>query len=97
MTVARVANIAESISKMKDAGIWVVGIEAGQGKNYYDVDFTLPTAIVIGSEGGGLSRLVKERCEVLASIPMMGKISSLNASAATAVVLYEAVRQRRDR
>lgn len=92
--VARVTNISETIEKMKKAGVWVVGIEAGQEKNYTDVDLDLPTAIVIGSEGKGLSHLVKERCEILASIPMKGKISSLNASVATAVVLFEAVRQR---
>jgi 23S rRNA (guanosine2251-2'-O)-methyltransferase len=92
--VARVPNITEAIEKLKDRGVWVVGIEAGQDKKYDEVDFTLPTAIVIGSEGEGLSHLVKERCEVLASIPLKGKISSLNASVAAAVVLYEAVRQR---
>jgi len=92
--VARVVNISETIEKLKKTGVWVVGIEAGQEKNYTDVDLNLPTAIVIGSEGKGLSHLVKERCEVLASIPMKGKISSLNASVATAVVLFEAVRQR---
>ncbi len=94
LKVARVANISETITKLKENGIWAVGIEAGEKKRYTEVDLKLPTAIVIGSEGGGLSRLVKERCEVLASIPMKGKISSLNASVATAVVLYEAVRQR---
>lgn len=92
--VARVANIAETINKLKEQGIWVVGIEAGQEKSYTEVDFSLPTAIVIGGEGKGISRLVKERCEVLGSIPMKGKISSLNASVASAIIMYEALRQR---
>jgi 23S rRNA (guanosine2251-2'-O)-methyltransferase len=95
LKVARVTNISDTIKKLKDDGVWVVGVEAGQEKSIYEVDMRLPTAIVIGSEGRGIARLVKERCEVLASIPLKGKISSLNASAAASVVLYEAVRQRK--
>jgi len=94
MMVARVSNIAETIQKLKNRGIWVIGIEAGETKTVYEVDMKLPTAIVVGGESKGISRLVKERCEVLASIPLKGKVSSLNASAATAVALFEAVRQR---
>lgn len=92
--VARVANISQTIETLRKHDIWVVGIDVAGTVGYTGVDFTLPTAIVIGGEGEGISALVKERCDVLASIPMKGKISSLNASVAAAVVMYEAVRQR---
>jgi 23S rRNA (guanosine2251-2'-O)-methyltransferase len=93
--VALVSNIADTIERLKKKGVWVIGVEAGQDKMIYDVDFSLPTAIVIGGEGKGMSKLVKDRCEILASIPMFGKVSSLNASAASAIALFEVVRQRR--
>jgi 23S rRNA (guanosine2251-2'-O)-methyltransferase len=93
--VASVANIAQAIEIFKKSNIWVIGIDMTGELDYIKVDFTLPSAIVIGSEGKGLSALVKKRCDVLASIPMKGKISSLNASVAAAVVMYEALRQRR--
>ncbi|MBI2836627.1 MAG: 23S rRNA (guanosine(2251)-2'-O)-methyltransferase RlmB [Chloroflexi bacterium] len=92
--VARVANIAQAVETLKKHDIWVVGIDMGGKAEYTRMDFKLPTAIVIGSEGKGISDLVKERCDVLASLPMAGKISSLNASVAAAVVMYEVVRQR---
>jgi 23S rRNA (guanosine2251-2'-O)-methyltransferase len=77
--------------------VWTVGL-AGDAPDVYDaIDLTLPTAIVVGAEGSGLRRLVRERCDRLASIPMAGQVSSLNVSAAAAVVLFEAVRQRRVR
>lgn len=93
--VAEVVNIARSLEALKDAGVWTVGL-AGDGPTRYDeIDYTLPTALVVGSEGTGLRRLVRERCDWLVSIPMQGHVQSLNVSVAAAVVLFEAVRQRR--
>ena len=94
MPVARVSNIVNTIRDLKQQGIWVCGTAADGATGLYEADLTGPTAIVIGSEGQGMSRLVAESCDYLVSIPMQGKISSLNASAAAAILLYEAVRQR---
>jgi 23S rRNA (guanosine2251-2'-O)-methyltransferase len=95
--VADVVNIARSLEDLKKAGIWTVGLDAGAKMAYYEWDLTLPTAIVVGAEGHGLRRLVKERCDQVVGIPMLGHVGSLNVSVATAVVLYEAIRQRRNR
>src|SRR5690242_12821385 len=93
--IAEVVNIARAIEELKEAGVWTVGL-AGEATTGYDaVDFTAPTALVLGAEGSGLRRLVRERCDFLASIPMHGHVSSLNVSVAAGVVLFEAVRQRR--
>ena len=92
--VARVVNIAQTIETLKNYDIWVVGIDMTGKLDYTKVDFKLPTAIVIGGEGKGLSELVRKRCDVVAFIPMKGKISSLNASVAAAVAIYEALKQR---
>ncbi|MFH1382707.1 MAG: 23S rRNA (guanosine(2251)-2'-O)-methyltransferase RlmB [Chloroflexota bacterium] len=92
--VAQVTNIARTIETLKRNNVWVIGIDMAGKVNYTQVDFTLPTAIVIGGEGKGLSELVSKKCDTLASIPMKGKISSLNASVAAAVVMYETVKQR---
>jgi 23S rRNA (guanosine2251-2'-O)-methyltransferase len=92
--VARVANIAQAIETLKRHGVWVVGIEASGTVNFDKVDFSLPTAIVVGGEGSGVADLVRKKCDVLARIPMRGNISSLNASIAAALVMYEAYRQR---
>jgi 23S rRNA (guanosine2251-2'-O)-methyltransferase len=92
--VARVANIAQAIETLKKNGVWVVGIEASGRETFDKVDFRLPTAIVIGGEGAGIADLVRKKCDVLAFIPMRGKIGSLNASVAAALVMYEAFRQR---
>jgi 23S rRNA (guanosine2251-2'-O)-methyltransferase len=92
--VARVVNISRAIETLKNNNIWVVGIDQSGELNYTRVDYKPPTAIVIGSEGKGLSDLVKKKCDFLASIPMKGKIASLNASVAAAVVMYEVVKQR---
>lgn len=92
--VCRVTNISQAIEELKKNGIWVVGIDMDGELQYTEVDFKPPTAIVIGGEGKGLSALVKQRCDSLAYVPMKGKISSLNASVAAAVVMYEVVRQR---
>src|SRR5712692_3529811 len=95
--IAEVVNIARALGQLKDAGVWTVGLAAGAPKAYDQVDFTLPTAIVVGAEGTGLRRLVKERCDWLVSIPMRGHVASLNVSVAAGVTLFEAVRQRRER
>ena len=94
MPVARVANIPSLLKDLKKQGVWVFGTAAGGTTNLYDADLKGAAAIVIGSEGEGMSRLVAENCDFTVSIPMFGKINSLNASAAAAVLLYEAVRQR---
>jgi 23S rRNA (guanosine2251-2'-O)-methyltransferase len=92
--VARVANLSATLKELKKQGIWVFGTAAEGTTNLYNADLKGPAAIVIGSEGDGMSRLVSENCDFLVSIPMRGRISSLNASAAAAILLYEAVRQR---
>lgn len=94
MPVARVANIASTLKELKDNGIWVFGTDAAGTTGLYDADLRGPAAIVIGSEGFGMTRLVTENCDFLVSVPLKGKVNSLNASAAAAVLLYEAVRQR---
>ena len=92
--VTRVANIPQAIEKLKKNNVWVIGIDTAGKLDYTRIDFRLPTAIVIGSEGKGLSPLVRKRCDSVAFIPMKGKITSLNASVAAAVVMYEAFKQR---
>jgi len=92
--VATVVNIARSVEELKEAGVWTVGLAGDVPERYYDVDFTLPTALVLGAEGTGLRRLVRERCDRLVSIPMQGSVSSLNVSVAAGVTLFEALRQR---
>ena len=92
--VARVANVAATLNDLKKQGLWVFGTAADGTTTLYDADLKGGAAIVIGSEGDGMSRLVAETCDFLVSIPMKGRISSLNASAAAAILLYEAVRQR---
>ena len=93
--VARVPNIPSVLRELKKRGIWVFGTAADGGTSLYDADLKGPAAIVIGSEGSGMTRLTAETCDFLVSIPMRGKLNSLNASAAAAILLYEAVRQRR--
>ncbi len=95
--IADVVNIARSLDELKKAGVWTVGLDAGAKMSYYEWDLTLPTALVVGAEGHGLRRLVRERCDQVVGIPMLGHVGSLNVSVATGVVLYEAVRQRRNR
>ncbi len=94
MLISRVTNIADTILKLKEAGLWIIGIEAGGGQDIYSFDMNTDLAIVIGSEGKGIRRLVKERCDVCLSIPMKGSISSLNASVAGGIALFEALRKR---
>ncbi|EOS65120.1 23S rRNA (guanosine(2251)-2'-O)-methyltransferase RlmB [Oscillibacter sp. 1-3] len=92
--VARVPNIPSLLKNLKKQGVWVFGTAADGTTALYDADLKGPAAIVIGSEGAGMTRLASENCDFLVSIPMRGKLSSLNASAAAAILLYEAVRQR---
>ncbi len=93
MSVAKVTNISDTIDKLKDHGIWVVGADM-EGDLYTSKDLTGPIALVIGSEGKGLGRLVKQKCDFLIRIPLKGRISSLNASVAAGVLMYETARQR---
>ncbi len=94
LPVARVPNIPSLLKDLKKQGLWIFGTAADGTTGLYDADLRGPAAIVIGSEGEGMTRLASENCDFLVSIPMRGKLSSLNASAAAAVLLYEAVRQR---
>lgn len=91
--VCRVTNISQTIDSLKERGVWVAGAEAG-GETMYKTDLKGSMALVIGSEGEGISRLVKEKCDFLVEIPMFGDVNSLNASVAAAVLMYEIVRQR---
>jgi len=92
--VARVTNLNNTIKILKENNIWVIGLEHKCGKLLYEMDLKLPIALIIGGEGKGISRLVKENCDEVVSIPSMGKVSSLNASVAASVAMYEVLRQR---
>jgi 23S rRNA (guanosine2251-2'-O)-methyltransferase len=95
--IADVVNIARAVGVLKNAGVWTVGL-AGDAPTRYDrIDYSLPTALVVGAEGLGLRRLVRERCDWLVSIPMRGHVQSLNASVAAGIVLFEALRQRAEK
>ncbi len=94
MRVARVTNIANEIESLKKNGIWVFGADM-DGKDYTQFDYSIPVALVIGNEGKGIGRLVGEKCDEIISLPMCGKINSLNASVAAGVLMYEVVRKRR--
>jgi len=93
--VAKVANIVNTIEALKKAGVWIAGAEAGGDTVYWDADFVRPTALVLGGEGKGVRRLVREHCDYLVTLPLMGKISSLNVSVAAGALLFEVLRQRR--
>ncbi len=92
--IARVTNLNDTISKLKDAGLWIIGTDMSAKTYYYDQDLKGPIAIVIGSEGFGMSDLVKKNTDIFIKIPMAGKITSLNASVSAGIVIYEAVKQR---
>ena len=94
MAIARVPNISAAIKELKDNGLWVYGTAADGQNGLWSTDLTGAIALVIGSEGEGMSRLVKESCDFILSLPMKGQVSSLNASAAAAVTMYEVLRQR---
>ncbi|MHB1419422.1 MAG: 23S rRNA (guanosine(2251)-2'-O)-methyltransferase RlmB [Bacillota bacterium] len=94
VSVARVANLAQAIDYFKSVGCWAVGTNASAGEKYYEKDLTGPLVVVIGSEGQGISRLVAEHCDFSVSLPMQGRLNSLNVAAATTVILYDVLRQR---
>lgn len=93
MNVAKVTNLTRTINELKDKGVWIYALEAGN-KRVYEADFTYPTALVVGSEGNGVSRLVMKNCDEVLSLDMHGQVNSLNASNASAIAVYEVVRQR---
>lgn len=95
--LAPVVNISRALEGLKADGVWVVGLDEKGRDSLFDLDLTVPTAFVLGAEGKGLRRLVQERCDWLASLPMQGKVASLNVSVAAGIALFEAVRQRQRR
>ena len=95
LPVARVANLPTAMGTLKTAGLWLYGADAGAKASLWETDLTGPAAIVIGSEGCGMGQLVSKHCDFLVNIPMVGKVSSLNASVSAALILYETLRQRR--
>ena len=95
LPIARVTNIARSVEELKERNIWVVGLDERGTQTYDELDYKMDCAVVLGAEGKGVHDLVRRKCDFLVSIPMLGKVSSLNVSVATGVVLYEIVRQRR--
>ena len=97
MPVAKVANLVTFIEYLKEQGFWSIGLAGEAAQDYTTFDLTTPLAVVVGSEGTGIRPIVRKACDMLASIPMLGKVSSLNVSVATGIILYEAVRQRRSK
>lgn len=93
--IARVTNLVRLIEALKERNVWVVGVEGGTETSYTDFDFIVPLALVMGSEGKGIRRLVRENCDAIVSIPMLGQLNSLNVSVATGIVLFEILRQRK--
>ena len=91
--VARIGNIAQTLKKLKEKGFWVAGADMDGEKAYYEADLTGPLVLVVGSEGRGMSRLTKEACDFIVSMPMVGRINSLNASVAGSILMYESMRQ----
>lgn len=94
LAIAKVANVANTILELKKKGVWIVGCEAG-GNSYDAIDYDMPLALVLGSEGEGISDIVTKNCDFIASIPMMGKVNSLNVSCAAAIIMFEASKARR--
>ena len=94
MKIARVTNISDSIEKLKEAGLWICGTDINTEKYYYNQDLTGPLGIVIGNEGNGMSEKVRKKCDFLVKIPMKGKVTSLNASVSSGIIIYESVKQR---
>ncbi|MCI0706377.1 MAG: 23S rRNA (guanosine(2251)-2'-O)-methyltransferase RlmB [Ignavibacteriae bacterium] len=93
--IARVSNIVQAMEELKENGVWIIGTAMEGDRTYYEADYKGPIAIVVGNEGKGIRRLVKEKCDFLVKIPLYGKIESLNASVAGALVMFEAVRQQK--
>ena len=94
MKVARVPNLVRTMEELRRQGVWLVGAEGGGDRQWWDFDYSLPVGLVLGSEGKGLRPLVKRHCDALLSLPLLGRITSLNVAAAAAVFFYEIVRQR---
>ena len=94
MKIARVTNITETIKKLKEEGLWIIGTDMNAKEKYYNENLKGPVGLVIGGEGFGISRLVKENCDILIKIPMYGKVSSLNAGVSAGIIMYEIVKQR---
>jgi 23S rRNA (guanosine2251-2'-O)-methyltransferase len=97
LPVAKVTNVARTLEELKSKGLWVVGLDERGKQSYDEIDYKMNCAVVLGAEGKGLHDLVSKKCDFLVSIPMLGKVPSLNVSVAAGVVLYEIVRQRRDK
>jgi len=93
--IVEITNINNTIKKLKEKGVWIVGTDMEDSVDYDSIDYRYPTALIIGSEGFGMSQLVKKNCDYIAAIPMLGKINSLNASVAAGIMIYEVLRQRR--
>jgi len=96
MKIARVKNLGSTLDALKKQGVWLVGAEAGQKESWYEFDYSLPVGLVLGSEGQGLRPLVKKKCDKILSIPLFGKLNSLNVAAAASVFIFEVVRQRKE-
>jgi 23S rRNA (guanosine2251-2'-O)-methyltransferase len=92
--VAKVSNLNQLADELKERGLWLVGSDGSAEEDYTQVDYTMPVALVIGSEGQGMGRLLKEKCDFLVKLPMMGKVTSLNASVAAGILMYEVLRSR---
>ncbi|OEF96399.1 23S rRNA (guanosine(2251)-2'-O)-methyltransferase RlmB [Vulcanibacillus modesticaldus] len=92
--VARVTNLAQTLDKLKDEGYWIIGTDASGDRLFTEADFQTPICLVIGSEGKGMSRLIKNKCDIIAKLPMKGHVNSLNASVAAAIIMFEVFRQR---
>lgn len=97
VAVARVTNLAQLIGQLKQRNIWVIGADAQGSSDYTEWDWTVPSALFLGGEGSGLHRLIRERCDTLVRIPLLGRIESLNVSVAAGIILYEALRQRKEK
>lgn len=95
--IARVKNLARTMDRLRDEHVWLVGAEGGTRRRWYEFDYTLPVGIVLGSEGKGLRPLIRKMCDDILTIPLLGRLSSLNVAAAAAVFMYEAVRQRTEK
>jgi len=94
INIIQVTNLNRTIEDLKEKGFWVYGADMNGDKYYYEEDYSTPVAIVIGSEGSGISRLVRENCDVIVEIPMNGKINSLNASSAASILMFEVMKKR---
>lgn len=95
VNIVEVTNLNNTINKLKKSGVWIVGTDMENSVSYETIDYKLPVAIIIGSEGFGMSNLVKKNCDFIANIPMYGKINSLNASVAAGIMIYEVIKQRK--